>query len=229
MKMTHLAAAAALTLSFALSACGPEADKTDNDTASAGSEPAEKDEAKGAIVESGFGQQREYAYAVALVHNDSDRGGQTVTVSFNLKDAAGSIIASGSQVSAFNWGGQDVPVGTQIEVPKGQKAASVETTLLVEDEGTFDDNTSEDWGTFEGELVKKYGEWGARFLVKNPTDQPLDSAALQVICHAGGKVVGGTSEYPELIAADGEIMVETLSLLVADKPDSCTGYLTPWL
>ena len=45
---------------------------------------------QGAILESGFGQgDDEYVGLVAIVKNKSDHAGQTVTVSFNIKDASG--------------------------------------------------------------------------------------------------------------------------------------------
>lgn len=184
------------------------------------------------LIDSGFGAQNGYAWAIARVQNDDDHAGQTVTVNFNLMDKSGSLIASGSQVSHFSWPGQVLPVATQIEVPKGMQAGAVEATVLVEDEGTFDDETSDDWGTVTGAIsVPEYSEsYGARFEVKNPTGQPLDGSSFQVVCtNKAGEIVGGASEYPQLIPASGSVLVDVSSLYTVKKPAECTGYLAPWM
>jgi hypothetical protein len=217
-----------------LTACGgTDPDVVDSQTSKAApSEAASSEAAKpqGTILESGFGQSDEYAWVTALVQNESDRAGQTVTVNFNVKDASGQLIASGSQVAAFNWVGQKLPVGTQVDLGKRAKAATVEATVLVKDDGTFDDEVVDnDWGTFPGKIYQQYGTWGAKFQVKNPTSEPLDGSAVEIICHdASGKVVGGASAYPELIPPSGETLVDASSIY-AVKPHDCVGYLHPWM
>ena len=184
------------------------------------------------LIDSGFGAQYGYAWTIARVQNDDDHAGQTVTVNFNLLDQSGTLIASGSQVSHFSWPGQVLPVATQIEVPKGTQAATVEATVLVEDEGTFDDETSDDWGTVTGTIyAPEYSKsYGARFEVNNPTDQPLDGSSFQVVCtNKAGEIVGGAGEYPQLIPASGSALVDVSSLYTVKKPAECTGYLAPWM
>lgn len=184
------------------------------------------------LIDSGFGAQHGYAWTIARVRNDDDHAGQTVTVNFNLRDQAGALVASGSQVSHFSWPGQVLPVATQIEVPKGVQAETVEATVLVEDEGTFDDETSDDWGTFAGTIyMPEYSEsYGARFEVKNPTDEPLEGSSFQVVCtNKAGEIIGGSSEYPQLIPASGSVLVDVSSLYTVKKPAECTGYLAPWM
>jgi hypothetical protein len=184
------------------------------------------------LIDSGFGSQYGYAWTIARVQNDDDHSGQTVTVNFNLRDKSGVLVASGSQVSHFSWPGQVLPVATQIEVPKGMQAETVEATVLVEDEGTFDDETSEDWGTFTGTIyMPEYSEsYGARFEVQNPTDQPLEGSSFQVVCtNKTGKIIGGASDYPELIPASGSVLVDVSSLYTRKKPAECAGYLAPWM
>lgn len=184
------------------------------------------------LVDSGFGAQYGYAWTIARVRNDDDHAGQTVTVNFNLLDQSGELLASGSQVSHFSWPGQVLPVATQVEVPKGKKPATVEATVLVEDEGTFDDQTSEDWGKFPGKIYQpEYSDsYGARFEVTNPTDDPLEGASFQVVCtNEAGKIVGGAGEYPELIPASGRVLVDASSLYTTTEPAECTGYLAPWM
>lgn len=198
----------------------------------AGSGAPSRDDQPWTLVDSGFGAQYGYAWTIARVKNDDDHAGQTVTVNFNLLDESGEQVASGSQVSHFSWPGQVLPVATQVEVPKGTKPATVEATVLVEDEGTFDDQISEDWGTFPGKIYQpEYSDfYGARFEVANPTDEPLEGASFQVVCtNKAGEIVGGTSEYPELIPASGRVLVDASSLYTARKPAKCTGYLAPWM
>lgn len=198
----------------------------------AGSRAPSPEEESWALVDSGFGAQYGYAWTIARVQNDDDHGGQTVTVNFNLLDESGELLASGSQVSHFSWPGQVLPVATQVEVPKGKKPATVEATVLVEDEGTFDDQTSEDWGTFPGKIYQpEYSDsYGARFEVTNPTSEPLDGASFQVVCtNKAGEIVGGAGEYPELIPASGRVLVDVSSLYTTTKPAECTGYLAPWM
>ncbi|GAA2136033.1 hypothetical protein GCM10009844_01920 [Nocardioides koreensis] len=219
-----------------LTACGgTDSDKVDSQTSTAAaceeSSPEATSSSQGTILESGFGQSNEYAWVTALVQNDSDHAGQTVTVNFNVKDASGKLAASGSQVSAFYWAGQKLPVGTQVDLGRGVKAASMEATVLVEDEGTFDDQVVEqDWGSFPGTIYKQYGNWGAKFQVENPTSEPLDGSAVAVICHnASGEVIGGSSTYPDLIPPSGETLVDVSDLYAAAEPHDCVGYLHPWM
>jgi hypothetical protein len=182
---------------------------------------------KATITKVGFGQQDEFVWTTALVKNETDAAGQTVTVHFNLKNANGTVVASGDQVSAFNWAGQEVPIATQVDVPRHAVIASVDATVDVEDDGIG--TTSSDWGTFKGRLFRQYGDWGARFTVKNPTSEPLKNSSLQVICEdANGDLIGGDSEFPELIPPSGVAVVTSSNLYVDEKPASCTGYLTPW-
>lgn len=195
------------------------------DTASTAPEPW-------TLIDSGFGAQYGYAWTIARVQNDDDHAGQTVTVNFNLRDKSGALVASGSQVSHFSWPGQVLPVATQIEMPKGQRAETVEATVLVDDEGTFDDQISDDWGTSTGTIyMPEYSEsYGARFEVKNPTDQPLEGSSLQVVCtNKAGKIIGGAGDYPQLIPSSGSVLVDVSSLYTMKKPAECMGYLAPWM
>jgi hypothetical protein len=218
-----------------LTACGgTDSDVVDSQTSSADPGEASSPEAaqpQGTILESGFGQSGQYAWVTALLQNESDHAGQTVTVNFNVKDASGQLIASGSQVASFNWVGQKLPVATQVDLGKHAQAASLEATVLVEDEGTFDDQVVDnDWGTFPGQIYQQYGTWGAKFQVKNPTSEPLQGSAVEVICHdAAGKIIGGSSTYPELIPPSGETLVDVSDLYTDVKPNDCVGYLHPWM
>ncbi len=176
------------------------------------------------VVKAGFGQQDRFVWVTALVRNNTADAGQTVVVSFNIKGPGGKVIATGSQTSGFNWAHQEVPIGTQVEVPKHTKVTAVVPTVLIEDQGIV--STSKDYGSFKGEIVKEYGTWSATFHVRNPTSRLLKNIALMFICT--DQKGGGGDDFPDLIPPGGEIVVKPLTLYLTQKPASCTGYLTPW-
>lgn len=122
-----------------------------------------------------------------------------------------------------NWSTSAASTGSE-------KPATVEATVLVEDEGTFDDQVSEDWGTVDGEIYKpKYSDsYGARFELANPTDEAIEGASFQVVCtNTAGEITAGASDYPELIPPSGRVLVDASSLYTDTKPAECTGYLAP--
>ncbi len=233
----------AATLSLALAACGGEADVTDSQSTSAGpsaapessapepsaepaepAEPTEPAEPAGAIVKSGFGLGNQFAWVTAVVRNDSDEAGQTVTVQFNLLDAAGSIVASTDQVESFSRPGEELAVGTQVEVPTGAEPVSLEANLLIEADGIgspYPDipvgpvTVSED----------EFGGAQASFELTNPTDEPLQSPRVGIVClDAAGVVIGGGSEFPDLVPAGGTVRVDTSFLTTTGIPASCEVY-----
>jgi hypothetical protein len=225
-------------LLVALTGCASlrESDSTDTDTAPAhnktasgpsdGTSPSE-DTASGHIKEFGFGQQDEYVWVTALVHNDSDVVGQMVTVHFNAMDADGELVASTNQVDHFSRAAQDLAVGTQLAVPRRSEIASVEATLLIEDIGAFSDEPFPEIPTTDVKVVKApyIDSYTANFQVNNPTGEPLQNLGIGLICHnSGGKIIGGGVAFPELVPANGATAVEA-STLTSGKPDSCDAYV----
>jgi hypothetical protein len=188
-------------------------------SASSTSSPAKE---TGSLLASGFGQKDEYAWVTSLVHNNSDKVGQTVTVQFNAKDKAGTLVKSTSQVETFSRVGQDLAVGTQIDVPKGTKIATVEATLLIEDSGTFSSEPSPEMPTTPVKVVSdEYGGTTANFELSNPTTKPVKDPRLGIICYNTAKeIIGGGSEYPTLVPPSGKIAVEG-QILSTGKPASC--------
>lgn len=214
-------------LLVALTACGGADDDVVEQGTSQQAPAGESgdDAPQGQLLESGFGQDGQYVQGVALVENTSDHGGQTVTVNFNFLDDAGDVIASVSQVDSFNHSDQTVAVQGFTDLGEGApKVAAVEPTLLVEDEGTFEE-TAVDFGTSEGEVVQEFGSWRGTFPVANPTDEPLQSPAVRVACRdQDGVINGGGFTFPDLVPPNGEVIAE-VSLTVTGKPAECTAYI----
>jgi hypothetical protein len=182
----------------------------------------------GTIKASGFGQQDQYVWVTAVVHNNSDLVGQTVTVNFNVLDNQGNLLKSQSQVESFFQPGADHAVGTQVGLEPGQKAAKVETTLDVEASGTFSDKPFPTLPITKVKVGKgQYGEDVASFEVSNPLTVALKSPRIAVVCtDAAGAIIGGGSEFPTLLPASGKVKVDA-SINVSGKPARCTVYSGP--
>jgi hypothetical protein len=230
MKIT-LAPVGALSLALILTACAggsdePTVDRADSSNEAPGAEtapPAEDAGEAAEIVKTGFGQKDDYVFVTSLVKNNTDDAGATVTVQYNVKDAAGKILVSDSQVESFSRGGQLLAVGTQLDVPAGTKAAAVEANLVVEPDGI-----GEEFPEVQvGEVIvstDEFGEPKATFELTNPTNEPAPSLRVGVIClDAAGKIIGGTSEFPDL-PPGGTARVDTLSLIVSGTPAKCDVY-----
>lgn len=225
-----------------VTACGtdsssdPDVLESDRVTASesdSDDEPAPSDETEeeqGSLLDSGFGQSGQYVWVTAIVENVSDHGGQTVTVNFNALDASGEVVGSVSQVNSFSIAGQVLAVGTQLDVGKRVKVVSIEPTLLVEDDGTFEE-TNVDYGTVDASSIEleEYmdDQWVAKFTIKNPDSEPLQSPSIGVACKgADGKINGGGVDFPELIPPNGEVVIQPY-LMTSGKPAACTAYVGP--
>jgi hypothetical protein len=180
---------------------------------------------QGQIVDSGFGQNGSSAHAVVLVKNTADHGGQMVTVSVNFLDASGKILATESQIDSFNVEGQTI--ATQVDAfDLGRaKVASIEPTLLVKDEGTFNE-TDYDLGTVKGTNIKRqYGAWTGDFIVENPTAEAIESPAVRVACRdSAGVINGGGYTFPDLVPPNGQVVAD-VGLTLGSKPSSCTAYI----
>lgn len=227
---TRKLAVCVVAIGLLASGCGAEKDIVEQKTgnavpSSSASRSAVPTKASGSLVSSGFGQKGEYVWVTSLVHNDSDKVGQTVTVQFNAKDAAGTLVKSTSQVETFTRVNHDLAVGTQIDVPKDVKIATVEATLLIEDRGTFSGEPFPEMNTTPVSVVADpYGGSTANFELTNPTDQPVKSPRLGIICYdAANKIIGGGVDFPELVPPSGKIAVEA-HILTSTVPTTCRAF-----
>jgi hypothetical protein len=216
-------------LLFGVAGCGG-GDETTTDSATserstaapATTAPQEPEGKAGEIVKSGFGQRDDFVWVTSLVKNNTDEAGATVTVQYNVLDATGSILVSGEQVESFSRGGELLAVGTQLEVPSGTEAATVEASLVVEPDG-IGSEFQEIPTSPVTVTTDEFGQPTASFEVTNPTSEPL-SPRIGVICYdSAGEIVGGTSEFPE-VPPSGKARVDTLSLLVTGTPAECEAY-----
>ena len=215
-------------LVVALGSCAdPDVVERDSTSKSTSKDDGLPEDKQGAIIESGFGQgDDEYVWVTALVANKSDHGGQTVTVSFNVKDKSGEVAATTEQVEGFSWPGQQLAVGTQVDLEPRVRAESVEANLLVEDENSFGESAA--LPVVKGTVVKnEFGGNSAKFKIENSTSKPLKDPRIGIICKAkNGKINGGTSEFPEFVPPNGEIVLSA-DVITSGKTAECTAYVGP--
>jgi hypothetical protein len=179
----------------------------------------------GVIKDSGFGKRDNYAWVVAIVHNNTDNVGQYLTVHFDLADKEGTLIASEDQTGMFDRPNGDIAVGTQVEVPRKAKIASVTTSLAV------DEDLGESIGPFPAIADSKqsvgsnYGYPYARFVLHNPTSQLISSAQVEIVCYSKQKkIIGGGDAYPDLMPAKRSIVVKS-DVTTSGKPHHCAAYV----
>jgi hypothetical protein len=214
-----------IAMAIALTGCGDGAENaggaSPQPTAAMSSAPKEL----GTLKASGFGQADEYVWATAVVHNNSDYVGQTVTVSFNVLDSAGEILATESQVESFSQPGADHVIGTQLSLEPGRKAAKVEAALDVEASGTFSDQPFPQLPTSNVNVTGKGAYRNVTFVLTNPLTVAVKDPRIQLACVDGeGAIIGGGSAYPELVPAGGQVKVDT-DVIVSGEPKDCTVFV----
>lgn len=224
-------AASTLVLIAAAAALGgcastPESGATSRVTATAATPTSSTPKELGVITDSGFGQSEEYVWAGAVVHNNTDKVGQTVTVTFNALDASGAILKTESQVESFSAPSADHYVGTQLTLEKGQKAAKVEASLDVEDSGTFSDQPFPTMPTSKATVSKnEYGGTTASYTLTNPLTVAVKSPRIAVLCRdAAKKIIGGGIDLPDVVPAGGTIKVDT-DVTTTGTPASCAPFV----
>jgi hypothetical protein len=228
LRTTSLVACSVLSLT----ACRGDADKVEQASSSGASSASTPDamgtnaaKSAGSLLEKGFGQEGTGVRAIAIVQNTSDTAGQKVTVQFHIKDASGNVLASESEVEHFAHVGEKMPVGVTVGLPERKKAASVDATLLVEDNGTVPSEPFPEVKVDSVELVKLSYERRAIIWVTNPKPEPLKSPRVEVVCYNKAReIIGGNSTYPIYLPPSGDTIVE-VNLITSGKPASCTAYV----
>jgi hypothetical protein len=208
---------------FLTAACGSGSDSPESKTDAPAAES--KKSAAPTIVKSGFGQAGDYAEAIAIVKNPSTKGGQFVTVSVNALDDAGDIIATEEQVEQFTWGGQSLVMPVFFDLSgKDAKIASIEPSVSSDNDGDLDRAPLTDVPAQSIE-DDEFGAPLAKFVIKNSTKKDFTDLRIGVVCtDEAGDIIGGKSEYPELIAAGKDALVES-SPIVSGKSAECTASL----
>lgn len=176
------------------------------------------------VKEAGLGQSGRYVWATAVVHNNTQKAGQVVTVNFNVFDSKGTLLASGSTLKDLPRPNDDVAIGTQVDLAEGDKAARVEATVLAEDRVLWSGEAFPALGITAGKISQDYGAVHASFEVSNSLNQPLKNAELQVICRDAKKeIVGGGLAFPALIGPKGKVKVD-VAVTTSGVPTACDAY-----
>lgn len=178
-------------------------------------------------MKTGIGVAGEYGFLSSIVTNSSaDNVGRFVTVHFNMLDKDGELVASEDQVEMFTSAKQTLAIGAHIEMEGKGNISKVEATLGLGSKDTMDDLPNLPVGKVKVKNTE-YDGTQAVFEVKNIGDAAEKSARVGVVCfNKAGKIIGGGSDYPELIPAKGRVLVEA-SVLTSGKPAKCDAYAAP--
>lgn len=209
---------------FALaSACGGTTESDDKKSTGGGDDqPAVK------VVASGFGQSDQYVQAIVIVTTDSEASiGESATASVNFLDAGGEILGTEEQVEGFKWVGQELVLPVWLDLSDNAKAkvASIEVSTKITDYGSAEQPAAP-LAPIKSKSVQKneYGSRTAVFEFTNSSDEDLSSPRVGVVCYdAAGKIVGGASEYPDLVAAGKTIRIDS-DVTVSGTPSSCKAF-----
>lgn len=181
------------------------------------------------ILKAGFGQRDQYAWVTSIVQAvGTEAVGKFVTVQFNLLDASGEILNSTEQVEAFSFPGQTLALGTQVDLSSSStKAAKVEATLVLGDDTGQATDTFPVTATPVKIGKSEYGDTVATFQLVNASAAPIRGARVGVVClDKAGEIIGGTSEYPDVIPAKGRIRVDA-AVITTTVPTTCEVYPGP--
>jgi hypothetical protein len=184
------------------------------------------------VVDFAFTQSDEYVTGIALVRaNSEDAVGKFVSLSYNVLDADGQILATEEQIESFSWEGQEIgfPIFVSLDATPGAKAATLD---VVADVG--DDSYGQEYTTplpvLEAQSVveDEYGNgYTASFGFTNDGDEKLESMRAAAVCFdKGGKVIGGATTYPDALPGRTiRIDVEMIDTVKDQKPKTCKAYL----
>lgn len=214
---------AILAATALLSSCGgTTATDTKKPNASGGDKPSVE------VIASGFGQSDQYVQAIVIVTTDSKASvGESATASVNFLDGDGEILGTEEQVEGFKWVGQELVLPVWLDLSDNAKAkvASIAVSTKISDYGSAEQPASP-LAPIEAKSIKKneYGASTAAFEFTNSGDEDLSSPRIGIVCYdAAGKIVGGSSEYPDLVAAGKTVRIDS-DVTVSDIPASCKAF-----
>ena len=228
---TLFASAVVLAL---LTGCGSGAEKKTPGGADGGGSVAKSDSSSNdskpsvKLIAQGFGQSDEYATGIAIVTTDSKASvGESVTVSANLMDANGQILATEEQVEQFNWVGQQLvlPISFDLSNQPHAKATKIEASASISDYGSGSEAKAP-LPTLNAAQVKKgeYGGWTATFAFQNTTSSALKDMRVGIACYnKAGSINGGSSEYPSLAPAGATIRIDS-DVTTSGMPATCKAF-----
>lgn len=231
--MRHPAIAIAVIV-FLLSGCSGQAAQTASPVVVPGSPSAQTTDAgpgtpQLTLVDSGFGQHGVYVQGIAIVTTDSeDAVGEFVTVSMNFLDAKGEIVSTEEQVESISWAGQNLvlPVWLDLSDTPKVKIAKVDVSMSLSNHGSSATSLAP-MAEIKASTIKKqqYGTgYTAVFQLRNADTEPLEDARVGIVCYsASGKINGGGSDYPSLIAP-GKTIRLSVDVTTSGKPANCTAF-----
>lgn len=209
-----------------ISGCG-----SGNSTKSGEKASAEGDAPTVRLVESGFGQDGNYAQGIAVVTADNPASvGEGVTASANFMDAEGRIIATEEQIESFSWPNQQLVLPIWLDLsnsPPNTKVASVDVSVSISNYGTGKVKDRKPLPVMESDEIRpnQYGGFIAAFTFTNDTEQDLTDLRVGVVCYdAAGAIIGGSAVYPNLAPVGKPIRIETTTLTVSGEPKACKAY-----
>lgn len=213
---------APFALLLVLASCG-----SDESGPSSPDDDAPADESVGEIVETGFGQNGQYAQGVAIFEHTADRAGQYVVVTMSALDEAGEIIQTEEQIDQIATPGQTIPILVWFDLGDESKTiASVDASVSFND---YDEDVDQpSYGTVEAsEIYEEYGQASAKFPVINDTDEPIDGLHIHIVCRdAAGAINGGQFTTHESVPASGEVLIDT-TITTSGMPATCNATLLP--
>lgn len=171
------------------------------------------------VLDSGFGQQDVYVSPVAQIQASPEDAGRFATVTFNLLDESGELLATTEQVEQVTGDGLEFIAG--FEEVDGQ-VASVETTVSLDEGDALDVVTD-----LEVESVDSTGS----AVVINPTGEIITDVRVTVACFDGdGQIIGGGAAFPSQVPANGQIKADPPTVELPAESSSCEGsvYATPF-
>lgn len=219
-----------LALAATLAGCSSDSDNGKEDVQGR-VEPNASGPVTPEVLRGGFGQIDQYVQAIVVVKNSDEASvGEFVTVSVNFKDASGQLVATETQTESFSWKDQELVLPVWLDLSEQPKVdvASIDPAVTISDHGSAADSADpiSPVSPVEAASIAKneYGSPAAKFTLTNPGSEALEDLRVGVVCeNATGDIIGGASDYPDLIPAGGEILAN-VDVTVSEMPARCTAY-----